>query len=65
MWISEQTVIISLDSIKYADGLVLLAKEETVLEGMTSRQTELGRCSGMEVNESLKGTITIIDYDRS
>ena len=50
MWISEQTVIISLHSIKYADGLVLLAKEETVLEGMTSRQTELGRCSGMEVN---------------
>jgi len=33
-----------------ADGLVLLAKEEAVLEGMIERQTEMGSCSEMERN---------------
>jgi hypothetical protein len=36
--------------VKYADDLVLLAKEQTVLQGMTDRITELGRCYGMEMN---------------
>jgi len=29
---------------------VLLAKEETVLQGMIDRLTEIGRCYGMEMN---------------
>ena len=35
---------------KYADELVLLAKEETVLQDMTDKLTEIGRCYGMEMN---------------
>jgi hypothetical protein len=34
---------------KYADDLVLLAREETV-EGMIDRLTEIGRRYGMEIN---------------
>jgi hypothetical protein len=37
-------------TVKYADDLVLLAKEEAVLQGLMERPTELGRCYGMEVN---------------
>ena len=29
---------------KYADDLVLMAKEETVLQGMIDNLTEIGRC---------------------
>jgi hypothetical protein len=36
--------------VKYADDLVLLPKEETVLQGMFERLTEIGRCCGMEMN---------------
>jgi hypothetical protein len=36
---------------KYADDLVLLAKEEAVLQGMTERLTETGTYYGMEMNE--------------
>jgi hypothetical protein len=35
---------------KYADELVLLTKEEAVLQGMNERLTEIGRCYGMEMN---------------
>jgi hypothetical protein len=35
-------------TVKYADDLVLLAKEETVLQGMIDRL--IGRCYGMEIN---------------
>ena len=35
---------------KYADDLVLMAKEETVLQGMIDKLTEIGRCYGMEMN---------------
>jgi hypothetical protein len=35
--------------VKYANGLVILAKEETVLEGMIDRLNEIGRCNGMEM----------------
>ena len=35
---------------KYADGLVLLAKEETALQGMIDRSFGIGRCYGMEMN---------------
>jgi hypothetical protein len=36
--------------VKYADDLVLLAKEETVLQGMVDRLSEIGRRYGMEMN---------------
>jgi hypothetical protein len=35
---------------KYAGDLVLLAKEEMVLQGMIGRLIEIGRCCGMEIN---------------
>jgi hypothetical protein len=37
-------------TVKYADGLVLLAKEKTVLQGMNDRLSEIGRCYGMEMH---------------
>ena len=37
-----------IQTVKYADDLVLLAKEETVLQGMNDKLTEIGRCYGME-----------------
>jgi len=50
-------------TVKYEDGLVLLAKEEKV--------TETGRCYGMEMNveknisnENFKTTIPSKNYDR-
>jgi hypothetical protein len=36
---------------KYADDLVLLAKKEAVLYGMTERLNETGTCYGMEMKE--------------
>jgi ABC-type hemin transport system ATPase subunit len=55
---------------KYADDLILLAKEEVVLKDMTERQTEIGRCYGIEINmenkgeENFKAPIPKRDYDR-
>jgi hypothetical protein len=37
-------------TLKYADDLVLLAKEETVLQGVIDRLIEIGRRYGMEMN---------------
>jgi hypothetical protein len=37
-------------TLKYADDLVLLAKEETVLQGVIDRIIDNGRCCGMEMN---------------
>jgi hypothetical protein len=37
-------------TVKYADDLVLLVKEETVLQGMIDRLIEIGRRYGMEMN---------------
>jgi len=36
--------------LKYADDLVLLAKEEKVLQDITDKLIEIGRCYGMEMN---------------
>jgi hypothetical protein len=36
--------------VKYAAGFVLLAKKETVLQGMLDRLIETGRSCGMEMN---------------
>jgi hypothetical protein len=57
--------------VKYVDDLVLLAKEEMVLQGMIDRLIETGRCSGMEMKEEklgkekLKPTILNTHYGRS
>jgi hypothetical protein len=37
-------------TVKYADDLVLLAKEEKVLHDMIDKLIEIGGCNGMEVN---------------
>jgi len=37
-------------TVKYADDLVLLAKEEKVLQDMIDKLTEIGGCYGMEMN---------------
>ena len=37
-------------TVKYADDLVLLAKEEKVLLDMIDKLIEIGRCYGMEMN---------------
>jgi hypothetical protein len=34
--------------VKYGDNFALLAKEETVLQGMTHRLIVIGSCYGME-----------------
>jgi hypothetical protein len=45
--------------VRYADDLVLLAKEEKVLQGITDRLTEVGRCHGMEMNVEKFTTLRI------
>jgi hypothetical protein len=37
-------------TVKYADELVLLAEEETVLQGMVDRLIQIGRRYGMKMN---------------
>jgi len=37
-------------TVKYADDLVLMAKEETVLQGMIDKLIQTGRYYGMEMN---------------
>ena len=39
-----------IQSVKYADDLVLIAKEETVLQGMINKLIEPGRYYCMEIN---------------
>jgi len=36
--------------VKYADELVLLAKEAAVIQGMSDRMTEIEICYGIEMN---------------
>ena len=40
--------------VKYADDLVLMAKEETVLQGVIDKLIEIGRSYGMEMNVEKK-----------
>ena len=41
---------IFIQTVKYAGELVLLAKEENVLQDMIDKLIETGRCYGMEMN---------------
>jgi len=57
-------------TMKYADDLVLLDKEEKVLQDITDKLTETARCYGMEMNvekiksnENFKTTIPSKNYD--
>jgi hypothetical protein len=38
-----------MQTVKYADDLVLMAKEETVLQGMIDKLIEIGKCYDMEI----------------
>ena len=60
-----------IQTVKYADNLVLMAKEETVLQGIIDKLTETGRYYGMEMNveknksnENFKTTIPSNNYYR-
>jgi len=60
-----------IQTMKYADDLVLMVKEETVLQGMIDKLTETGRCYGIEMNveknksnENFKTAIPSNNYDR-
>jgi len=57
--------------VKHADDLVIMAKEETVLQGMIDKLIEIGKCYGMDmnvgkkkINENFKTTIQSNNYDR-
>ena len=39
-----------IQTVKYADDLVLMAKEEMMLQGMIDKLIKSGRCYGMEMN---------------
>jgi hypothetical protein len=45
--------------VRYADDLVLLAKEETILQTMTDKLIEVGRGYGMEINVEKTKTMRI------
>jgi hypothetical protein len=49
LWMGLETSTF-IQTVKYADDLVLMAKEETVLQGMIDKQIEIGRCYGMDMN---------------
>jgi len=40
--------------VKYIDDLVLLANDEAMLQGMSDRLREIGRCCGMAANVGRK-----------
>jgi hypothetical protein len=48
-----------INTVKHAGDLVLLAKEEMVLQGMIDILIEIGRCYGMEINVE-KSNVMII-----
>ena len=48
-----------IQTVKYADDLVLMAKEETVLKGMIDKLIETCRCYGMEMNVEEKKVMRI------
>jgi hypothetical protein len=58
-------------TVKYADDLVLLAKEKKVLQDMIDKLVEIGICYGKEMNvgknksnENFKTTIPSKNYNR-
>ena len=60
-----------IDTVKYANDLVLLAKGEKMLQDMIDKLIEIGRCYGLEMNveknksnANFKTTIPSKNYDR-
>jgi len=60
-----------IQTVKYADDLVLLAKEEKALQDMIDKLIEIGRCYEIEMNveknksnENFKTTVSSKNYDR-
>jgi len=60
-----------IQTVKYVDDFVLMAKEEKVLQGMIDKLIEIGSCYGMEMNveknksnENFKTAIPSNNYDR-
>ena len=55
-----------IQTVKYADDLVLMAREEMVLQGMIDKLIEIGRQMnvGKKSNENFKITIPSNNYDR-
>ena len=60
-----------IQTVKYADELILMVKEKTVLQGMIDKLIEIGSCYGMEMNteknksyENFKTAIPSNNYDR-
>ena len=45
-------------NLKYVDDLVLLAKEEMVLQGTIEKLIDFRRCYGMEMNVGMKTEVT-------
>ena len=39
-----------IQTVKYTDDLVIMSKEETVLQSVIDKLNEIGRCYGMEIN---------------
>jgi hypothetical protein len=39
-----------INTVRYADDLVLVAKEETILQSMINKLIEVGRGYGMDIN---------------
>jgi len=61
-----------IQTVKYADDLVLMAKEENVLQGMIDKLIEIGICYDMEMNvektksnDDFKTPIPSNNYDRA
>jgi hypothetical protein len=48
-----------INTVKYADELVLLAEEEMMLLDMINKLIEIGRCYGMEMNVEKTKVMTI------
>jgi hypothetical protein len=46
-------------TVRYADDLVLLDKEETILQSITDKLIEVGRGYGMEINVEITKTMRI------
>jgi len=49
-------------TVKYSDELVLMAKEEKVLQGMIDKLIEIGSCYGMEMNVEKTKVMSISRY---
>jgi hypothetical protein len=49
-WFEDFKVGLVMHTVKYTEDLVLLAKEEMVLQGTIDGPTAIGKCYGMEIN---------------